>query len=145
MSGLLQQGIVRVRAAAGGAISGTGFIVSRCHVITCAHVINESLHRAWNSSERPKSNEVVAIDLPFFRNSRADFLAQVVEWFPTIEGPVSDIAVLELQGEVAVQPLGLARDPPRSNHLPAADSKDQQDNGHCQPIGSSTSLRSYNA
>jgi hypothetical protein len=111
MSGLLQQGIARVRAATSKTVKGTGFVVSRRHLVTCAHVVNESLGRRWDAPERPGSDDVVAIDLPYSSNPRADVLAQVSEWFPVAEAPISDIAVLELRSEVTVQPLRLARDP----------------------------------
>jgi WD40 repeat protein len=74
-------------------------------------VVNESLGRRWDSPERPKSEEAVSIDLPYSPNPRAGVVAQVCEWFPVAEALVSDIAVLKLRSEVAVQPMRLARDP----------------------------------
>jgi hypothetical protein len=110
MSGVLQQGIARIRAVTDNAVKGAGFVVSRRHVITCAHVVNESLGRRWDSPERPKPDDAVTIDLPYSGSPRAAVLARVAEWFPVAETQFSDIAVLELRSEVAVQPMRLARE-----------------------------------
>jgi Trypsin-like peptidase domain len=110
MAGVLQQGIARIRAVTDNAVKGAGFVVSRRHVITCAHVVNESLGRRWDSPERPKPDDAVTIDLPYSGSPRAAVLARVAEWFPVAETQFSDIAVLELRSEVAVQPMRLARE-----------------------------------
>jgi hypothetical protein len=78
--------------------------------MTCVHVLNEALGRPWDSPERPKTAEGIAIELPFSNSSQKCSIATIAEWFPPEDAPVADIAVLELSAEAKVQPVRPARD-----------------------------------
>ncbi len=103
MAELLQQGIARVRGSAAAPVAGTAFLVSPRHVMTCAHVVNVALGRAWASPDRPPADATVQVAFPFTRRGEAR-TASVVEWRPPAEGVSTDIAVLELDGDVSERP-----------------------------------------
>ncbi|MEP2655755.1 MAG: trypsin-like peptidase domain-containing protein [Sedimentitalea sp.] len=89
--------IARIRGE-GGAICGTGFLIGDRHVITCAHVIDDTVRRDRGTSNPPKTE--VTLDLPFLE--QRGLSARIVAWKPmrSLAGleidPVSDIAALEL-------------------------------------------------
>jgi Trypsin-like peptidase domain len=96
MSGPQQQGIARVRSANRLTVCGTAFLISPRHVMTCAHVVNEAVDLAWNSSDPPDAR--VPIEFPFAHGHVAE--GWVVEWRPPGDSPATDIAVLELDREI---------------------------------------------
>src|SRR5271165_7068131 len=103
MAELLQQAIARVRGSATASIAGTAFLISERHVMTCAHVVNVALGRAWEATDAPGADTTVQVDFPFARRDIA-LTATVVEWRPPCDGSAADIAVLELDREVAERP-----------------------------------------
>lgn len=110
VSTLVQQGVARIRAT-NGEVVGTGFALSKRHVMTCAHVINEALAQRWDAPECPKGVKGVAIEFPFSGSSQRLTAARVIEWYPPLNAPRADIAVLELSTDANVQPLRPSRDP----------------------------------
>src|SRR5665213_2175985 len=77
---------------------GTGFLIDRRRVITCAHVVNTALGRDRGSVARP--GLPLRLDLPFVH--AADIEASVVEWrapvaYKNLEyDKPSDIAILRV-------------------------------------------------
>jgi hypothetical protein len=111
MATLLQQGIARLRANQDGQVVGTAFLISARHVMTCAHVVNEAFGSSWDAAECPGAS--VWIEFPFAQpRGGTGLTATVVEWRPAASGPATDIAVLELEAEVAIRPYRLAAVPP---------------------------------
>jgi hypothetical protein len=102
MAELLQQAIARVRGSATAPIAGTAFLISERHVMTCAHVVNVALGRAWEATDPPGA-DTVQIEFPFARHTIA-LTATMVEWRPPGAGGAADIAILELDREVAERP-----------------------------------------
>jgi WD40 repeat protein len=103
MAELLQQAIARVRGSATASVAGTAFLISERHVMTCAHVVNVALGRAWEATDPPAAEVTVQVDFPFARRDTA-LTATVVEWRPPGDGGAADIAVLELDREAAERP-----------------------------------------
>jgi len=79
--------------------AGMGIVVDDRHVLTCAHVVNSALGRSFESGARPDEDEKVPIAFPF-SDSSAVLMGGVCSWHPMGQGRVSDIAVLELDGDV---------------------------------------------
>jgi hypothetical protein len=103
MAELLQHGIARVRGSATASVAGTAFLISPRHVMTCAHVVNVALGRAWASADCPAADTTIQIEFPFARRGMA-LTASVVEWRPPADGVATDIAVLALDHEVTERP-----------------------------------------
>ncbi|HME27037.1 MAG TPA: trypsin-like peptidase domain-containing protein [Acetobacteraceae bacterium] len=103
MAELLQQGIGRVRGSATAPVAGSAFLISASHVMTCAHVVNVALGRAWNATERPDETARVQVEFPFARRGTG-LSASVAEWRPPADGVATDIAVLVLERDVAERP-----------------------------------------
>jgi energy-coupling factor transporter ATP-binding protein EcfA2 len=110
VSTLVQQSVARIRDT-NDEVVGTGFALSRRHVMTCAHVVNEALRRPWATSDRPERAQQITIEFPFSDRAREHFTGHVVEWFPPKEAVGADIAVIELSVDAKVQPLRPAREP----------------------------------
>jgi hypothetical protein len=87
--------LVRIHSAAGG-IVGAGFLVDKCHVLTCAHVIAQALGVADDTPEQPAAT--VSLDFPQLA-SHPLLSAKVIFWDPVQEDGRGDIAGLELLGE----------------------------------------------
>ena len=82
-----------------GAVVGTGCLVFRRWVLTCAHVVNAALGEDAYAVARPEGP--VTVNLPFL--NRTGLKARVVVWHPMrpmaelVRDPIADIAVLELE------------------------------------------------
>jgi hypothetical protein len=100
---LLQQGIARVRGSTTSPVAGSAFLISPRHVMTCAHVVNVAIGRAWSIAERPKPGVTLEVEFPFGRRGTG-MTATVAEWRPPGDGIATDIAVLELEREVQERP-----------------------------------------
>ncbi len=96
----LKSAIVRIHTAHGAAAStvvGTGFLVTGCHVLTCAHVVTGALGLPGDAQvEKPgfpeKTRFRVHLDFPLLA-PESTLIASVSHWRPAI-----DVAVLELAG-----------------------------------------------
>ena len=64
MAELLQQGIGRVRGSATSPVAGAAFLISARHAMTCAHVVNVAIGRAWNIAERPQPGVALEVEFP---------------------------------------------------------------------------------
>lgn len=108
---------VRIRDRTGSAC-GTGFLVDRCHVLTCAHVVNAACSAPHMAVQVPAG--ALRLDLPFAHATSLE--AVVVAWYPPVEysrlshQPLADIAVLRLvaDGPASIRPVVLSRQSPVS-------------------------------
>ena len=111
MTAPLESSIVRFRKS-NGAVVGAGFLVSKKHVLTCAHVVADALGIARDTQDIP--TEDVYLDFPLV-GSETQLTARVVFWSPVPpKGSTSvkdkeDIAGLELNNSLpeTAQPVGL--------------------------------------
>lgn len=92
-------GIVRF-SKSNGEVVGAGFLVSKKHILTCAHVINAALGKPLTAIEEPTS--LVYLDFPQVAQGNR-LSARVVHWIP-VQSSIStqdirDIAVLELESK----------------------------------------------
>lgn len=75
-------------------VIGAGFLVTPCHVLTCAHVVTAALGLSTNTQEQPTAT--VCLDFPLTRPG-VFYEARVVMWCPVNPGDSKeDIAGLEL-------------------------------------------------
>jgi tetratricopeptide (TPR) repeat protein/S1-C subfamily serine protease len=111
MTAPLESSIVRFRKS-NGAVVGAGFLVSKKHILTCAHVVADALGIARDTQDIP--TEDVYLDFPLV-DSETQLTARVVFWRPvppkgstSVKGK-EDIAGLELNSPLAegVQPVDL--------------------------------------
>ena len=77
--------------------AGMEIVVDKSHVLTCAHVVNSALGRPFELQPQPVQKVSVAFP---FSDPAAVLLGSVCSWCPMHQGRVSDIAVLELDGDV---------------------------------------------
>ncbi|BAY87689.1 peptidase S1 and S6 chymotrypsin/Hap (plasmid) [Calothrix parasitica NIES-267] len=102
----LESSIVRFYSQAGKVI-GAGFLVSKKHILTCAHVVNSALAKAAGVQEKP----TVEVELDFPRVSPGIHVtAKVIFWLPVNPNQSQeDIALLELSNSIpdTVQPVQL--------------------------------------
>jgi hypothetical protein len=102
MTAPLESSIVRFRKS-NGAVVGAGFLVSKKHVLTCAHVVADALGIARDTQDIP--TEDVYLDFPLV-GSETQLTARVVFWSPVPpKGSTSvkdkeDIAGLELNNSL---------------------------------------------
>ncbi len=83
-------------------VVGAGFLVSDRYIITCAHVISESLNLPEDSQEIPKKS--LTLDFPFIDNDEK-LTAQVVFWKPvSFTEKIEDIAGLQLNNNLPNMP-----------------------------------------
>lgn len=107
--------VTRVRSRNGEAC-GTGFLVDRHHVLTCAHVVNAA-HGVPHMTAEPPAG-VLRLDLPFAGAEGLE--AAVVAWHSPVayselgHRPLADIAVLRLVADApaGVRPAALSRRSP---------------------------------
>ena len=90
-------------------VVGTGFLATKKHVVTCAHVLNEALGVNHLSETKPDSSFI--LDIPYSKGKQA-VTANVVQWLPvqTEESRNSgDIAILALRDEIPadIHPVSL--------------------------------------
>src|SRR5262245_32936814 len=95
MSEQLKPAIVRIFNPSDEIVGG-GFLVSECHIITCAHVVNLAVRRSKSNTDKPEGE--IGLDFPLI-DSDQKLKAEVIEWFPPEEfhnltGKPQDIAVL---------------------------------------------------
>lgn len=82
---------------------GSGFLVSKKHVLTCAHVVVQALGISSDTEEAPDAN--VRLNFPF-SDLKETTTARIVCWKPVQLDPADppdrteDIAVLELESEL---------------------------------------------
>ncbi|NES24533.1 MAG: trypsin-like peptidase domain-containing protein [Symploca sp. SIO3E6] len=82
-------------------VVGAGFLVSDCHLLTCAHVVTQALNMAQNTLEAPAGK--VNLDFPLIAPGQI-LSAKVVFWRPVQLKPLTspeqgeDIAGLKLDG-----------------------------------------------
>jgi V8-like Glu-specific endopeptidase len=92
--------VVRFRNRAGGAC-GSGFLIDRRHVMTCAHVVNVAVGRVLQS--KPQPDGALQLDIPFAAAQGIE--AEVIEWHAPVPyaelkpDKPSDVAVLRLKSE----------------------------------------------
>ena len=67
--------VARFRNPQGNAC-GTGFLIDRRHVVTCAHVVNAALGMSMEGDIRPEKR--LRLDLPFVAAKGIE--AEIVEW-----------------------------------------------------------------
>jgi tetratricopeptide (TPR) repeat protein len=98
----LDASIVRIFGA-DDSIAGCGFLVSKSHLLTCAHVVAQALHIPQDTEEMPTAT--IRLDFPLIA-PKAINTARVVFWKP-VRSVVStppdrseDIATLELMGDL---------------------------------------------
>ncbi len=78
---------------------GTGFLIGREYVLTCAHVINSSLGKDKRSQDKP----LAMVELAFVADkARTTAKAEVVKWFPPAAEngavpEIEDLAALKLK------------------------------------------------
>ncbi|CCI05102.1 trypsin-like peptidase domain-containing protein [Microcystis aeruginosa] len=89
-------------------IVGAGFLISSEYLITCAHVVNESLGLVLTSAEKP--TDIIECDFPIIA-SGASLEATVEVWYPVKfkSNDPQDIAILKLKDSVPsqAQPVSL--------------------------------------
>ncbi|MFM6329363.1 MAG: trypsin-like peptidase domain-containing protein [Microcystis panniformis] len=89
-------------------IVGAGFLISSEYLITCAHVVNESLGLVLTSAEKPP--DIIECDFPIIA-SGASLEATVEVWYPVKfkSNDPQDIAILKLKDSVPsqAQPVSL--------------------------------------
>jgi hypothetical protein len=101
MAGNFAASVVRLRDRQ-GFICGAGFLIDRCHVMSCAHVVNATLGLSADAAARP--TEPVILDFPF--QGATPVAARVVAWHPMVpfdareDRAVSDVVVLRLDSEM---------------------------------------------
>lgn len=88
--------IVRLSTVQGGVV-GTGFLVGRKYVVTCAHVINDALERDQDTPEQPV-NEKIYLNFPH-ASPKKSYTAHVVCWHPprSLDASTRDVGILELE------------------------------------------------
>lgn len=83
--------------------AGTGIVLDKCRVLTCAHVVNEASGQQTFSTEAP--SQKISLTLPWRQGGSTPFEAYVVKelWFPPSQAPEvgkpEDLAVLALTGD----------------------------------------------
>jgi len=92
MAEQLKTSIVRIRTA-DGLVVGAGFLVTDRHILTCAHVISQSLGLPDIPVDAPLA--AVQLDFPLLTARRTQ-TARVVYWPPPRSDNCGDIAGLEL-------------------------------------------------
>src|SRR5215467_1093848 len=109
MSDYIQASIARIFTNE-GAVVGAGFLVSKKHLLTCAHVVLKALGNSWNNDET--SQDPIILDFPL--SSSGNLLtAHVICWQPIQANrnasftQIEDVAVLELSA-----PLPFVAKPP---------------------------------
>lgn len=78
-------------------VCGSGFLTRERYIVTCVHVVADSLEIPRNQTDSP--GKIVFLDFPF----RAEGIivpAKVIYWGISTGDPNNDIAILELQGGV---------------------------------------------
>jgi len=91
----LEASLVRIHTATGQVV-GAGFLVGKCHVLTCAHVVSQALGFPDSPLEPPQG--AVLLDFPLV-SPHVLLPASVVQWHPLLSDGRGDIAGLELQGD----------------------------------------------
>uniref|UniRef100_UPI0031D849F6 trypsin-like peptidase domain-containing protein n=1 Tax=Saccharothrix mutabilis TaxID=33921 RepID=UPI0031D849F6 len=95
-----------------GRTVGAGVVLSRTHVVTCAHVVNLAAGLGLHAQERP----VAAVRVEFPALPGAAAMASVASWTPPPEREGSaggDLAVLAFAAPDGVEPAHLVTTPPR--------------------------------
>lgn len=109
----LNSAIVRIRA--GGHVVGAGFLVSERQVLTCAHVVAQSLGIPDTTTAIPQGQ--VLLDFPIIAPEQR-LTAGVVTWQPVQSDGRGDVAGLEVKGTLPqfAQPAQLVRSDDLWNH-----------------------------
>lgn len=96
---MLESGLLRITDE-DGVIFGTGFLVSKTHVLTCAHVVCAALGIESTTKDLP--NKMVRLSFPFFPGSPKHF-ARAKAWYPAKEvitfNELEDIVLLQLKSD----------------------------------------------
>nr|BFE48011.1 hypothetical protein GCM10017745_14380 [Saccharothrix mutabilis subsp. capreolus] len=95
-----------------GRTVGAGVVLSRTHVVTCAHVVNLAAGLDLHAQERPMA--AVRVEFPALPGAAA--MASVASWTPPPEREGSaggDLAVLAFAAPDGVEPAHLITTPPR--------------------------------
>jgi len=85
-------------------IVGAGFLISSEYLITCAHVVNESLGLIVTSTKKPTDIDIIECDFPIIASGTS--LKTTVEvWYPVKinSNDPQDIAILKLKDSVPLQ------------------------------------------
>jgi len=91
----LEASLVRIHTA-DGRVVGAGFLVGERHILTCAHVVSQTLDLGHAPLDAPQG--LVSLDFPLLPPCTL-CSARVVLWCPPLSDGRGDIAGLELQGE----------------------------------------------
>ncbi len=85
-----------------GDIAGTGFLIDRYRIMTCAHVVNLALDRPLNSPHIPE--DAILFEFPLIRDSKMLNATVVPEygWHPRQQDGRGDIAILLIGDETAL-------------------------------------------
>ncbi|MBX3085509.1 MAG: trypsin-like peptidase domain-containing protein [Anaerolineae bacterium] len=94
---LIDHAIVKITHRESSSSVGGGCLVSKKHILTCAHVIAAALDMDGKSQNTPQ--DTIHVQFPFLKNTPL-LDAKVVIWKPKSDDHPSDIAVLEISGEI---------------------------------------------
>ncbi|EIJ35438.1 S1 family peptidase [Thiothrix nivea] len=93
----MKNSLVRILHKNTSSVIGGGFLITPTHIVTCAHVVADSIGYNYLSNDIP--SEIVFLDFPLLQKN-LKFSAKVISWFPVktniSNNIVRDIAVLEL-------------------------------------------------
>ena len=96
---MLESGLLRIITEE-GVIVGTGFLISKAHVLTCAHVVCVAL--GIDATTKAPPNKTVRLSFPFFPGN-PKHRAKVEAWYTAKEqvtfGELEDIALLHLESD----------------------------------------------
>ena len=87
--------LVRIRTVDGGVV-GAGFLVGKCQVLTCAHVVAQALSLSDTPADPPLAP--IVLDFPLLA-PHTRLAAKVAFWCPVKDDGGGDIAGLELLGD----------------------------------------------
>lgn len=93
----LERGIARIRTGT-GEVTGSGFLVSRTVLCTCAHVVARAL--GTDEADPAPPAGPVPLDFPLLHPASAPLHATVTHWEPVAPDGSGDIALLQLEAEV---------------------------------------------
>lgn len=92
----LERSIVRVFSSSSRTVVGSGFLISKSHVLTCAHVVHEAL---GDQSKQNSGGALVSLQFPFISQTMT-YTAKIIRESSVTEDGGEDLAVLEIQQEL---------------------------------------------
>ncbi len=92
---LLERSIVRILSGSSRGVVGSGFLISKRHILTCAHVVRAALA---SQAQQGLLGAAISLQFPFLSSST--YMGKVIqESSPTYEGG-EDLAVLEIEQDL---------------------------------------------